>query len=75
MSIFETFLSYELSTHVLVIHVRLLVSDGLDVVVDNQPYLIPKDLPLEFPNENSSLGENHFGINWVDLTLSDDDED
>ncbi|KAB1205927.1 hypothetical protein CJ030_MR7G016907 [Morella rubra] len=74
MAIFESFLTYELPTHVLVIHIRVLVSDGLDIVVDHQPYLIPKDLPPEFSYENGPLGENHSSINWVDLTLFDDDE-
>ena len=74
MSVFDSFVTYDMITHTLVIHIQALVTDGLEVIVDCQPYVILKDLSLNLPLENGPVGEYHHHIDWIDLTGSFDDE-
>ncbi|KAB1200010.1 hypothetical protein CJ030_MR0G008646 [Morella rubra] len=74
MPVFNSFVTHDMIIHTLIIHIRALVTDGLEVIVDCQPYVILKDLPPDFSWENGPVGEYHSHIDWVDLTGSSNDE-
>lgn len=72
MAIFESFISHKLPTHILIIHV--LVSEGLDMIMDHQLYLVPKDPPPKALYVNDALRLNPANLNWLDLKLTDDED-
>ncbi|KAB1220029.1 hypothetical protein CJ030_MR3G001918 [Morella rubra] len=69
MPTFDSFVTHDMITHILVLHIHAWVTDSFEVVEHYQSYLVSKDL---LPNDFE--GECHYHIEWVDLTGSSDDE-
>lgn len=78
---FESYLSHELPTHILVVHMRVCVTDALEVIMEHLPYLVPKDpplnalvVPLFVGIELVALGLATPSLNLLNLTLTNDDD-
>ncbi|KAB1202408.1 hypothetical protein CJ030_MR8G004401 [Morella rubra] len=78
MALFESYIFHEFPTHILIIHARVLVSEDLDMIMDHQPYLVLKDPPpnvLTVPQYMTNPSrQNRADLNWVDLTLTDNED-